>query len=253
MGFLDKHYTMAVKDVRTGELISSGVYTFVYSAGTKTLATLYNNLNRTSLANPITRAQFALSGQIDFWSSEASVDVFVADDLGNTAFVSGLTENDHVLMLDRSGAEKCMVAPFVFNAGGTETDTGLDFPVNSYIKDFLVEVVTVDATETLGIGLLSSETAGDADGIAALVPLDNAGFLKPYSITDGATEDYVGATYWGALMGIGSTGTNTANDFGQSGGPGHVVSGSNAKSLVYIPSTSDTAAGYIYVFFRKLR
>lgn len=253
MGFAYQHYILTVKDQRTGEPITSGVYVFIYDAGTKTLSTCYSNSSGVALTNPVTRTTFATKGKIDFWTAQTSVDIFIADDKGNTALVAGLTPTDHVLTLDRSGLDKCMVAPFVFNAGGTETDTGLDFPVGAYIHDFLVEVVTVDATETLGIGLLSSETAGDADGIAVAVPLDNAGFIKPYTITDGATEDYVGATYKGALMGIGSTGTNTANDFGQPGGAGHVVTTGNATSLVYIPSSSDTAAGYIHVFFRQLR
>lgn len=253
MGFPYLHYTLDVKDSRTLQPITTGIIAFVYSGGTKTLLTTYASNSGVSLTNPVDRSAYASRGKIDFWSSATSVDIYINDDLGNSLFVAGITPYDHVLLLDKSNVNKVFVAPFVFNAGGTETDTGLDFPYNSYIYDFAVEVVTTDATETLGIGLLSSETSGDADGIAALVPLDNAGFIKSYVITDGATEDYVSASYKGALMGIGSTGTNTANDFGQPGGSGHIVTPSNAKSLVYLPSSSDTAAGYIHVFFRQMR
>lgn len=251
MGFAYQNYTLYVKDQTTGEAITSGVYVFVYQAGTKTLDTIYANSAGVAKTNPIARASF--NGVIKFWTAQTTVDIFIADDKGNVALRQGVTPTDHVLTLDRTGVDKCLVAPFVFNAGGTETDTGLDFPVGAYIHDFLVEVVDTDATETLGIGLLSTESGGDADGIAALVPLDNAGFIKPYVITDGANEDYVSASYKGALFGIGSTGTNVANDFGQPGGAGHVVTSGTAKSLVYIPSSSDTGAGYIHVFFRQLR
>lgn len=251
MGFAFQKYILSVKDQRTGEPITSGVYTFVYQAGTKTLDTLYSTSNGLAKTNPIARASF--TGTLSFYTAQTSVDIFVADDKGNTALFTGITPTDHVLSLDRSGVDKCMVAPFVFNAGGTETDTGLDFPLNAYIHDFLVEVVTTDATETLGIGLLSSETAGDADGIAVAVSTANAGFIRSYVVTDGTNEDFVATPYKGALMGLGSAGTDVANDFGQSGGPGHVVTGSNAKSLVYLPSSSDTMAGYIHVFFKQLR
>lgn len=247
------NYDLSVVDPRTGEAITSGVYVFVYDAGTKTLSTIYASGSAVAKTNPITRTQFGTDTKITFWSASTSHDIFVADDKGNVSFVPSVTRYDHVLPLNRDGVDKCFVAPFVFNAGGTETDTGLDFPLNVWIYSAAVEVVTLDATETLGVGLLSTETAGDADGILAGVSLASAAFIKPYTITDTSTEDYVTSPYWGALMGLGSAGTSAANDFGQPGGPGHIVSGSNARSLVYIPSSSDTAAGYIYVYFRHLR
>lgn len=253
MGFADLNYTITVKDSRNNESITSGCYVFVYQAGTKTLATLYKSSSRVTLANPITRTQFATDEKISFYTTETTVDIFVADEKGNVTLVTSVAPTDHTIYLNRQGVEKCLVAPFVFNAGGTEVDTGLDFPLNTAVTDCVVEVVTVDATETLNVGILSSETNGDADGLLVGVPLDTAGFIRQFLITDGATEDYVSATYKGALMGIGSTGTNTANDFGQPGGWGHVVSGSNGRSLAYTPSTSDTAAGYIYAYFRHLR
>ncbi len=253
MGFGYKKYDLSVIDPRTGEAITSGVYVFVYSAGTKTLATIYSNEAGVSKTNPITRTVFGTQQKVEFYCADSTVDIFIADDKGNTAFIPSVPPTEHVLKLDRSGNDKCFVAPFLFNSGGTEVDTGLDFPLNVMIYNALIEVVTTDASETISVGLLSSETAGDADGILAAVPTDNAAFLKPWSNVDTTTEDYISAPYFGALMGKGSAGTSAANDFGQSGGAGHIVSGSNARSLVYLPSTSDTMAGYMYVFFRHLR
>jgi len=253
MGFSDQKYILTVKDARTGDPITTGVYTFVYQAGTKTLATLYKNAARATLANPITRAQFATDTKLSFYTVETSVDIFVADDKGNVAFVPSVTPQDHSILLDLTGVDKCLVAPWVFNAGGTETDTGLDFPVNTLVKNCLVEVVTVDATETIDVGLLSSETSGDADGIVKAASIATAGFVRPFVITDGTNEDFVASQCVGALIGLGSNGTDAANDFGQGGGWGHIVTGSNAKSLTYTPSTSDTGAGYLYAFFKHLR
>lgn len=253
MGFGDSKFDIAVKDSRNLEAITSGCYVFVYQAGTKTLATLYKSASRSALANPITRAQFALDGGLAFYTAEASVDILVNDDKGNIAFVPGMAPTDHAIMLDRTGIDKCLIAPFVFNAGGTEVDTGIDFPLNVVVKPILVEVVTADATETLNVGILSSETGGDADGLAVGVSLANAGFIRPWIATDGTTEDFIATPTTGALIGLGSAGTDGANDFGQPGGWGHVVSGSNGRSLSYTPSTSDTAAGYIYAPFKHLR
>ncbi len=253
MGFGDQRYWLTVKDPRTGEAINSGVYVLIYDAGTKTLATLYSNNARTSKTNPITRAQFAVDDQIEFYAAATTVDVFIADDKGNTSFVAGIAPTQHTLFLNRDGVEKCMFAPFLFNVGGTEVDTGLDFPLDVMITDAIVEVVTLDAGETIDVGILSTETNGDANGILAALSIAAAGFIRPYVITETTTEDYISAPYFGSLMGVGTAGTSTANDNGTAGGPGHIVSGSNGRSLTYTPSTSDTGAGYIYVYFKHLR
>lgn len=251
--FNDQKFDLTVKDARTGEAITSGCLVFAYQAGTKTLSTLYKNASRVTFANPITRSQFATDKKVVFYTADTSLDIFVCDDKGNTAFIESVTPYEHTIMLNRTGVSKCLVFPMVFNAGGTETDTGLDLPLNTVVERAAVEVVTVDATETVDIGLLSSETSGDADGFIVAASVASAGFVKPWTTTTGSNETYVNASITGALIGKGSTGTDAANDFGQTGGWGHIVSGSNARSISYTPSTSDTFAGYGYVFFRHLR
>ena len=253
MSYGDKHYILSVEDPRNKSAIITGVLTFVYTAGTKTLATLYTNDKRGTLANPITRTQFAADDKIDFWCAASSVDLFVNDSKGNEAFLPSITPTDHVVALEQAGIDKHLVVPFS-PSDNTEVDTGIDFPYGVEIYRALIEVVTVDATETIDVGLLSSETAGDADGILAAVSVANSGFVKPFVNVDTTTEDYIGTPYYGALMGKGSAGTSAANDFGQAGGAGHIVTGSNAVSLTYTGSSgSDTAAGYIHVWFRHLR
>lgn len=252
MGYGTQKYVATVKDMRNGEPITSGVTVFVYTAGTKTLATIYADDANTALANPITRATFATKQQIEFFCASPSVDIYINDALGNESFIPSFLPTDRTVVLSKTGVSKHLVIPFSFNTA--ETDTGIDLPYGVEIHRAMVEVVTVDATETMDVGLLSSETAGDTNGILSLVPMDNAGFVKPWSITDGATEDFISSPYYGALMGLGSAGTNTANDFGQPGGAGHIVTGSNAVSVVYQHSAgTDTAAGYIHLWFRYLR
>lgn len=253
MGFGHYKYDITVKDTRTGEPITSGVYAFVYTAGSKTLATLYSNTSATSKTNPITRTQFAADDMITFFCAASSVDIYINDELGNSAFVAGVTPTDHVIYLARTGTDKCLVVPYVFN-NNVETDTGLDIPLHSYIHDVVVEVVTTDATETIDVGLLSSETEGDANGLVTLLPISTAGMIRLWGTTDTTTEDYISTSYKGALLGIGATGSVTATDCGQSGGPGHVILPSKAASLTYTCSAgSDTGAGYIHVFFKQMR
>lgn len=247
MGLDLKKYVITVKNQTTQEAIETGCLVMVYTAGTQTLATIYANSAGVSKSNPITRASFATKGKIEFWAAASSVDLYVAHSDGTVAKVAGVTPTRHSIELNVDGIHKTLVAPFVFNAGGTEVDTGLDFPVGAFLTNARVEVTTLDASETLQVGLLSSESGGDADGILKNIPLDNATMVKPWSITDTTTEDYISAPYFGALMGVGSAGTSGANDFGQPGGAGHKIS--TAVSLSYTPSTSDTAAGYIYVDF----
>lgn len=260
MGFRPNLYQISLVNQRSLDghssdgLITTGALVFIYDAGTKTLSTVYSDEKLTATkTTPISRATFATDGMITFYSTAATHDIFVALSDGSVARYSGVSPTTHVLPINTDGVDKCLVFPMVFNAGGTETDTGLDLPKMSKIYDVGLEVITVDATETVTIGLLSSETAGDADGLMLSTAVDTAGFFQLWATTDGATEDFVSATRAGALIGIGSVGTDGANDFGQPGGPGHIVRASNAVSVTYTPSSSDTFAGYGYVFFRHLR
>lgn len=259
MGFSLNHYQIDVKDQRALDghssdgAITSGVYVLIYDAGTKTLSTIYSNDLLTAKTNPISRAQFATDTRIDFWSTASSHDIFIAHSDGSVERYTGVTPTVHSVKLNRDGVDKCMVFPMVFNAGATETDTGLDLPKNAFVYNCLVEVVDVDATETVDVGLLSSETAGDADGLMVALSVANAGTFGLYATTVGSNETYISAARAGALLGKGSVGTDAANDFGQPGGPGHTVSGSNATSISYTPSSSDTFTGYGYVFFKHLR
>lgn len=217
MGFGDQHYSLQIKDLRTGEPITSGCYVFIHTLGTKTLPTIYKNDARGTLANPITRAQFALDAGISFFTLAPSVDITVCDEKGNVSKVFGITPNDRTITLNRDGVDKCLVAPFIFN-NNVETDTGLDFPENSWITGSVVEVVTVEASKTINVGLLSSETGGSATGIVSAKSVATAGSLPTV------------------------------------GAPGPVAVDGAAVSLAYTCSASSVAqAGYLYVFFRTLR
>lgn len=53
------------------------------------------------------------------------------------------------------------------NRGDSEVDTGFDLPAKAVVLDVWVDIRTLEATgttKTIDVGLLSSETGGDADG-----------------------------------------------------------------------------------------
>jgi hypothetical protein len=81
----------------------------------------------------------------------------------------------------------------------------------------------------------------------------NSGYLASYAVTDGSSEDFISACRKGLLMGLCSVGTDAGNDFGQPGGPGHVVTGANTGRITYTVSSSDTFTGYGYVYYKVLR
>jgi len=259
MKYTDNQYNLKVVDHKSQDGFSgagdvtSGCLVFICDAGTKTLATIYSDAARAAKTNPISRAQFATDGKIVFYGASSSYDITVAHSDGSVSKLSGVTPNDHTITMNRDGVDKCLVFPMVFNAGGTETDTGLDLPVGVIVHEVRVEVVTVDATETVDVGLLSSETSGDADGFVAAVSVATAGFPALAVFTTGANETYLSAVKYGALMGSSVVGADVVGDAGNVVRLGHVVTGSNAVSVTYTPSTSDTFVGYGYVYFRHLR
>lgn len=257
----DRYWDIAVYDQSSAKersddsRITTGVYAMVYQAGTKTLATLYKDDRRVNtLSNPISRSDFATYEGLKFYSAETSLDIVLHHSDGTVAVHRAVPYDLHSLGMDRSNPFKCMVVPFAAS-DNTETDLSVDFPYDSWIKKAALYVRTADSGETLNLGLLSSETAGDADGLLVSASVNGTGWVKPIAYTVGSNETYVSTTTYGTLMARGIVGTDAASDFGLAGGvPGHVVTGSNAVSLSVTHSASaPTSVGEAYVWFDELR
>lgn len=72
----------------------------------------------------------------------------------------------------------------------SEVDTGVDLPDNCVVFYAWIEVITGESsatTKTLDVGLLSSETAGDADGFLNGVDVENAGIVQGTLASGGQT------------------------------------------------------------------
>ncbi len=258
--FNDNKYDISVYDPALSRdgfsedgLISSGCLVFVYDAGTKTLSTIYSDGLRTALVSPISRAQFATDGKIKFYGPNSSYDIVVNDDKGNLAVYAGVTPVVHSVAIKRDGTSKVLVFPMIYNSGGTVVDTGLDLPYKCLVTDAAVEVVDVDSTETVDIGLLAGETAGDADGFIAAISVATAGYINPVGVTAGGNETFYATNKYGVLLGTFLAGSDVDKDNGLFQKSGHFVTGSNAKSIVYTPSSSDTFTGFGYVYFTVVR
>ena len=87
---------------------------------------------------------------------------------------------------------------------GTEQDTGVDLPSDGRVTDVRLNVITAEATgttKTLDVGLLSSETNGDANGFLAAVDVSATGWVQG-SLASGAQT-------LGALLSVDEDGAGT--------------------------------------------
>jgi hypothetical protein len=145
--------------------------------------------------------------------------------------------------------------PLLFLAGGTEVSTGFVLPTNSiiYPHEMWVMVDTVDSTETVDIGILSTESGGDADGFIDGLSVATAGLISPGNTwTAGTNMTYISASTFGVLFlaaarkGANVTVTPPAPDYTP-----YVCNGV-AKTISYTPSSSDTFVGRLIFRLRQL-
>jgi hypothetical protein len=219
--------------------VTSGITFKVLTINTDTAATLTVFNSTTSLTNPVTTTNFAAAaacnGKVKFTTTASTVDLIVVDTAGGySVFVEDFSPNDHKIVIDERPniAHHGMI--WFTASDATETDTGVDFQTDTRIELVNFEVDTVDATETIDIGLLSTEDSGsgDPDGFVYGASVGTLGMPLLTLTTSGAYMD---------------DGTNFDPD-------GMIIEASSAVSLTYTGSAgTDTAAGYIHYFFTRLR
>lgn len=136
-----------------------------------------------------------------------------------------------------------------------ETDTGVDIPINCLVDPWSIAlfVQTVDATETIDVGILSTESGGDANGFIAAASIATAGWVRPVlTATDASAQNYISANTLGALFFKGIDGANAAGQAGLSIIMPHLSDGV-ATSISYTCSTgSDTFVGFLFIRWMQL-
>lgn len=143
---------------------------------------------------------------------------------------------------------------------GAEQDTTWDLPAKAVVYDIFVDVTVAEATgtdKTIDIGLKSTESGGDADGLVDGISVAATGIVRPgVVITTGATETYVSNWTRGLLMTAGAplAGTNVAGDEGNYYEKPHISSSVASKSISYTAKSANWAEfrGDIYIMYAEL-
>lgn len=142
---------------------------------------------------------------------------------------------------------------------GSEQDTAFDLPAHAIVTDVMVYVSTAEATggtKTLDIGILSSESGGDADGLVDGISVAATGWVRPgVTLTVGGTETYISAITRGVLFAPSAlAGSNTAGDVGTYFERPFLSSSVTGKSISYTAGSNDFAEfrGAIYIWYWTL-
>ena len=245
--------------------ITSGVTFKVLAQNADTAETLYYRNGSTSLTNPVTTTSYASNSicndMVAFRTDptdtdDTSVDLIVVNTAGGfTAVVEDFTVYDHTIVIDqRPGMMHHGIMWFDLSVTtDVSTDTGVDFLKDTAIAEVVIEIVTVDNTETLDIG-----TADTATGFISSLSLATAseGYKTDTGfITGGTTIDYVPVTQYGALLATAITGSDAVATVGGNTRKWHFVTTAGTDDDLYVDASagSDTGAGYIHYFFMKLR
>lgn len=218
---------------------------------------IYTDENGTTLTETNGIGVLTLTdGRVTFYTaaSVTAVDLTGITADGRAIGLNSVSSSVGRILIDPNRSSQLVGIPFGAS-DAAEKDTGLDLPSNCLItaQDVALRVTTTDATETIDVGLLSSESGGDADGFIAAASVANSGFvaLLP-TITDGATIDWTGATTIGLLLASAITGSNAVATCGGFQSKNYRTDGT-AKSITYTGSSgSDTAAGYVYLSWKRL-
>lgn len=121
--------------------------------------------------------------------------------------------------------------------GAGEKDTGIDFLAGDVILDCFVKVRTAEvtqATKTIDVGLLSSESGGDTDGF-----LDGVSTAATGTVVGSLAN---GSNTYGVLL------TETSGGAGENSLQRHVIAA--ATSLVYqLGGAHSELVGEIYVVY----
>jgi hypothetical protein len=166
------------------------------------------------------------------------LDIYLATPTGQFVVLKNVVPGDRsVVAYEPKDAESTWVIPFSHadSTDATEKDTGFDLPSGGLVSPFVgLEVVDVDATETINVGILSSEASGDADGFIAVASIATAGSVRIAPLN--------GADTLGALLKV----QDSVNAGDDAPAPHAVLSTSRSVSYTTTAGT-DTGSGFIHL------
>jgi hypothetical protein len=219
--------------------IAAGGTVYVAAQNGAAKVVIYDVDTQLAIANPLVPVR----GKIRFatLATVPAVDLYGVDALGRCFIRRGVqpggpTGGVTEVFID-DDLEQIMVIPFskADVTANVEIDTGFDLPNGVVHPNGLhVDVLTAEATRTILVGTLSSESGGDADGLLALLSLATAGNIL-WAVS--------GTPTLGALL-VQNFATTPAVNVPVP----RAITGTNARSVTYTLSASTaSAAGFIYI------
>lgn len=139
---------------------------------------------------------------------------------------------------------------------GSEQDSGYDLPAKAVVLNVWVDVTTEGAGSTIDVGLLSSETDGDADGFVDGVSSAATGIKIPgVTVTTGSnTKFYAANPTKGVFLADHQAGTDVDQDEGLYREKSYASDSVTAKSVSFTCAGGSFAnvRGAIYIMYVEL-
>ncbi|KKK73405.1 hypothetical protein LCGC14_2894160 [marine sediment metagenome] len=209
-------------------------------------------------ANP----SLLVNGQLDFYFADTvttNVDLYIMGPKGEFLVIKDVAPSGpNEVYLDRSRREEVAVIPFSIAdmVAATEFDTGMELPADMMVhaQGAGIFVDVLEATETLDVGLLSSEAGGDANGFMSLMDVATAGAVAAKAVvTVGGTENFFASTTLGALLSEAFlAGANVATDVGTNHDTTHRCDGTAKTISLTLTAGSALAKGYVFIPYTRM-
>jgi hypothetical protein len=190
--------------------------------------------------------------------SVAEMDVRSKLYLAGTQVTASAAELNAVADLSvNGGLQKVKVIALTAAGDTNENDTAWDLPDKAIINDVLLDVTTAETTattKTINVGLLASESGGDADGFAVGISTAATGLVRPQAtITAGGSETYFSASTRGALLATFVAGSDAATDVGTNYEFPHLSDSVTAKSVSWTAGEAQTEfAGSLIILYTEV-
>lgn len=175
-----REYRIQLKDAHTGEtIITAGGVVHVSQDGLPDKQTLFDKTGA-ALTNPITPT----NGFINFFVADTTTQVDLYGFAPGGQWIERLSVKPggpNEINVDTRQKRFRAKLPFsiVDCTAATEKDTGIDIPANSSFLDRLhgcgLLVTVLEASKTVSVGLLSSQSGGTATGLINASSTTNAG------------------------------------------------------------------------------
>jgi hypothetical protein len=256
MPYARKEYDVRLVDFseESGKVLSSLAGTYqVLTAGTGAEATIYaNDQTATAGSNPGTIS----SGQIRFFmdSSVTTVDISIYTSDGDAIFLRGVNpDKTHRCQVDPNKVDQVLVIGISCTTS-TETTTGFTLVGPVDIDDIKLFIETVDATETIDVGL-DGTTTNDPDGLIDGASLATAGSVELGPVlTSGSNEVYISAQTKGVLLATITAGSDATEDHGTYYESECHIGAAETDANITISGSSgaDTGVGYLLLYLTKL-